>query len=367
MTAHVMWTKPIEAGGLVGGQTSAVAANTYFEGSAYSQRYTNPIIVDGMLIYTQPISYTATTGGSTVAVDIQTGKVIWSRNDVPSLSFAYVYDVEDPNQHGEFPPILFTTNFARAFDAYTGDPMFNVSGVPTGVEAMGPQGEHLRYVLTNLGTTASPNYVLSEWNSSKLWTYTGLSPALVNASNSATWSMTGNVNNAAGTPTNYVNQAFTVDGSVFNSTDPNNRYDWNVSIPWRNTMATAPTVLSVFYNNMMICRSGTVPHTLRHFINRHRSSSVPYNYFAVNLNSSNTAVGVGGILWNYTVQPPTGNVTITYGGADPTVGVFTEGVKETMQWYGYSMLTGQRLGDQSATKGHGTISAVQHTTTSWTK
>ena len=153
-TAHVMWTKPIEAGGVVGGQTFPVAANTYFEGSAYNQRYTNPIIVDGMLIYTQPVSYTGTTAGSTIAVNIQTGKVIWSRNDVPSLSFAYVYDVEDPNQHGVFPPILFTTNFARAFDAYTGDPMFNVTGVPTGTEAMGPQGEHLRYVFTNTTSLA---------------------------------------------------------------------------------------------------------------------------------------------------------------------------------------------------------------------
>ena len=50
----------------------------------------------------------------------------------PALSFGYVYDVDDPNQHGIYPPILFTTNFAQAFDAYTGDPLFNVTAVPTG-------------------------------------------------------------------------------------------------------------------------------------------------------------------------------------------------------------------------------------------
>ena len=179
-----------------------------------------------------------------------------------------------------------------------------------------------------------------------------MSPSLVNASNSATWSMTDNVNNAVGTPGSYVNQAFTVDASVFNSSDPNNRYDWNASIPWRNTMTTAPTVLSVFYNNMMICRSGTYPILSDTSLTGIVSSTTAYNYFAVNLNTSRTDVPVGGILWNTTVQAPSGNVTITYGGADPTVGVFTEGVKETMQWYGYSMATGQRLwgpvGNQSA-------------------
>src|SRR5665647_574804 len=94
---------------------------THFEGSAYNQRFPNPIIINGILYYTNPVSFTGTTAGQTIAVDIRTGKVIWARNDVPALSFGYIYDVEDPNQHGVYPPILFTSNFARAFDAYTGN------------------------------------------------------------------------------------------------------------------------------------------------------------------------------------------------------------------------------------------------------
>jgi hypothetical protein len=92
------------------------------------------------------------------------------------MSFGYIYDHQDPDQHGAFPAILATANFARLFDAETGNQLFNVTGVPaspsnvTGI-AQGPQGEQLRYVFSNVGTSANPNWVLAEWNSSKLWNY----------------------------------------------------------------------------------------------------------------------------------------------------------------------------------------------------
>ena len=146
---------------------------------------------NGYLYYTDTLSMTGNSAGATNCVDLRTGQVIWSRYDVPALSFGYVYDLEDPNQHGVFPPILFTSNWARAFDALTGDPLFNVTNVPTGTTVMGPQGEQLKYVLTNTATTATggsnttnPAYYMAEWNSSKLWQYIYppyLSPTLVNA------------------------------------------------------------------------------------------------------------------------------------------------------------------------------------------
>ena len=88
---------------------------------------------------------------------------------IPALSFGYVYDVDNPNQHGTYPPILFTSNFAQAYDAYTGDPLFNVTGVPTGTQLLGPSGEQLKLILTNLGNATNPIMYLSQWNSSRLW------------------------------------------------------------------------------------------------------------------------------------------------------------------------------------------------------
>jgi hypothetical protein len=49
LTSHVMWTKPLQTGGVVGGNNFAIQGDTYFEGSAYNQRYTNPIIVNGKI------------------------------------------------------------------------------------------------------------------------------------------------------------------------------------------------------------------------------------------------------------------------------------------------------------------------------
>ena len=111
-------------GGVVGGTISTqedLNGNTWFEGSAYNQRYANPIIVAGMLIYNPPVSYTGSNSGPTTCVDLQTGEVLWSRSDVPAISFASIYDVEDPQQHGVYPAILYTSNFGHAYDAYTGE------------------------------------------------------------------------------------------------------------------------------------------------------------------------------------------------------------------------------------------------------
>ena len=118
-TSHVMWTKPLQSGGVVGGGNFAIAAQTYFDGSAYLIRYNNPIILDGMLYYTEPVSFSSTgygfgaagTGyGPTDCVDLQTGQEIWSRTDVPALTMGLVMDVQTQNEHGVCPPVLIATS-----------------------------------------------------------------------------------------------------------------------------------------------------------------------------------------------------------------------------------------------------------------
>jgi hypothetical protein len=360
LTGHVMWTTPIESGGVVGGNNFAIAGDTYFEGSAYNQRFTNPIIIDGMLIFTEPVSFAGSSSGPTVCVNLQTGQQIWSSTTMGQPSFAYIYDVQDPNQHGVYPPMLIATSGTSwlAYDAYTGTYMFTVTNVPSGTTILGPNGEHLILSLVNLAPTTITGYgpygpitaqigpsqwYLQEWNSSKLWEpdYSGssTSPPVVPVTLNGTW--TGG----------YVTAYYY--GMAYQSYVPS-LYDFNVSIPSLNTLAAGGAAVSIdyaFYNNMLIGYVGSMPSSAT--IAFRTISSTPYTYFALNLNQNAT---IGTSLWTNTVTAPTTNVTVLTGPADPTAnggaGVFTESHAETMQWVGYSMSTGKQIwgpvGNQSS-------------------
>ncbi len=375
LTSHVMWTRSLQYGGVVGGNpfvaggsnpNGAVPGAAYFEGTAYQSRFSNPIIISGYLYYTEPVSFTGPNSGPTVCVNMRTGQVLWSRNDVPAPSFGYIYNVWNPDQHGVFPPILFTSNFGQAFDAYTGDPMFNVTGVPSGTAVMGPSGEVLRYVLVNAGTSAHPDWYLAQWNSSKLWLYdinpyTGggsLSPSIINASNGALVStipipVTGTTGYLPGGSRITVpyGSTLTVDANVpMNPTtlgqtgqyaQPITTYDWNISIPWRNTMTSNPSIVGVNYGDVMLCRNGSLPTGFA--ATRNGASQGPYTMFAVNLNASKPGYKVGDVMWMKNYDPPAGNITLTQQAIDFQTRVFTLSYTETMQWVGYSLDTGKLL------------------------
>jgi hypothetical protein len=425
-TAHVMWTKPIESGGVVGGNDYSTQGVGYFEGSAYQQRFTNPIIIDGYLYYTEPASFTGPTSGPTDSVDLRTGQLIWSKSNIPPLSFGYIYNLWDPDQHGVYPPILvaaigggFTGLPAmwELFDAYTGTALFNVTGVPgfgaqagqliagqsavalTNAVVMGPNGEQLRYVFMNAGTSASPSWYLAQWNMSKLWQYDinpytfggSTSPVIINASangaliptlpipilgETATLPSGGSLFVPYGSALTVDASTSIAQGNAISTANPPTKYDWNVSVPWLNTMPLQPvfnaitglttqpmeqgnaqgflaaggtnpvTILAAFTGNMMLCRNGSLPSGFE--ASNTGYPQLPYTYFAVNLNASRGAIGT--ILWMQTYNPPAGNLTISYGGADPTVGVFVESFGETMQWVGFSLTTGQQIWGPTASQ-----------------
>ena len=106
-SAHIMWTKPLEYGGIVGGNDTAVLGEGFFNGISYQTRFANPIIIQGTLFYVEPWG-NAGTGGAYVAVDLQTGQEQWRINTTATginftPSFGYLYSLENPNQHGVLP------------------------------------------------------------------------------------------------------------------------------------------------------------------------------------------------------------------------------------------------------------------------
>jgi hypothetical protein len=355
LTAHIMWTRPYQSGGVVGGNLfDDYLGNTWFEGSAYNQRFTNPIIVNGRLYYTETYSFVVSffgASGPMKCVDLHTGELIWSRDDVPALSFAYIYDVEDPNQHGVFPAILFTSNFGQAFDADTGNKMFDVRNVPSDSSGFarnrGPKGEQIRYVLSpaNQGNTEDPDWRLMEWNSTNLWSWSGLSPSV----RTQTVTTTTNV-----TTTTYVNgslvitQTPTTSSSTYVDASASSMYDWNVPVQWLNDMpqtlsrgslVNPVTVIQTLFGDVMLCRNGTLPSSGSPFMGTYGYND--YDYFLVNLNASKGTVG--DVIWRKTYHPAPNNVTVLDVGVDPVNRVFMQNWRETIQFVGYDLDSGDEI------------------------
>jgi hypothetical protein len=321
MTSHIMWTKPMQSGGVVGGNNYDIPGQTFFDGSAYLIRYNNPIILDGMLFYTEPISF-SNTGyrqnpgagyGPTTCVDLRTGEEIWSRTDVPALSMGLIMNVQTQNEHGVCPPVLIAIvgNTWLGYDAYTGNWLFNITNVPTFTSgrSMGPDGQYLNYVLSNAGNATNPDWRLGEWNCTKVFL----------PGTSAAPSMTG-----------------VKDGSV--STGTNTLYDWNVSIPWLNTPETKPvTIVAAKYGDGILCYTGTLPSNGENLAFG-TISTTPYTYFFINLDSTKGAIG--SVSWSKTYDPPANNYTVVQGGVDWESRVFVQSYKEATKWVAFDLDTG---------------------------
>ncbi len=388
LTSHIMWTRPLQFGGAVGGNqfqpggsdpNSDAYGVAYFEGSSYAPRFYYPIIIQGILFYTETASFTGSpimggsTTGPTVAIDLRTGKQLWSNQFIPQLSFGYIYNLWDPDQHGVYPAVLvaIVSGQWNLYDAATGLSLFNVTAVPGGTTVMGPSGEHLKYNLVNTGTAANPAYYLSEWNSSKLWLYdinpyTGggsLSPSIINASNGAliqqlplpVTGTTGTLPTGFSTPAPYgstliVNASIPITNETLGLTGKYAQaittYDYNISMPWANTLSPAPTIVAVNYGDMMLCRSGSLPTGFA--ATGTGTQQGPYTYLGVNLNASKGQIG--NVMWTKTYTPPAGNVSVVSEPVDFKSRVFTFSYQETMQWVGYNLDTGEKIWGPTASQ-----------------
>ena len=413
LTSHVMWTLPTQNGGVVGGNMFSGAQGVgYFEGSSYVPRFQDPIIINGNLYFTEVASMTGTLSvstsatGPTVCINLRTGQQLWSKMNIPKLSFGYIYNLWDPDQHGTFPPIIVASVGGgltgipatwELFDAYTGDPLFNVTNVPAqvlgsviggeGNLAAGPSGEQLRYVLANDGTAAHPQWYLAQWNMSKLWQYdinpytgTGsLNPSVINSTNGVLISElpipltgeTGTLPNGASVFIPY-GSTITVNANVAISPTTvgfsgavggtagygTATYDWNISAPWLNNMPLQPTynvntgqivaatpgsnpvtIVATDPGDMMLCRNGSLPTGFATTSTGY--PQLPFTIFAVNLNSSIGAIG--SILWTQNYNPPAGNLTVQQGPVDWQTRTFVLAYEETAQWVGYSLTNGNQI------------------------
>ena len=242
---HILWTRPTEDNGIVGGTTGirdeGQTGNAFNAGSQYQPRWNNQVIMHGRLYYT-PNVLTGGTSSLLDCVDLRTGELLWERNTANledgsgydslttstyQFSFGYYYSQDDPNEHGiQNPGWLFSNNYATGYQPERGFRWLNITGVPSGFELNAqPTGENIRYVLQNIGTSSNPNYVLSQWNSSKVI-------PMISASSNPT--------------SNQINASTT------------NRYDF-YQIPTNIKFSTSPTVRAGVIGDFIWGSNGTWP------------------------------------------------------------------------------------------------------------
>ena len=115
-TAHIMWTKPIAFGGLIGGEFGGSDTSNYYSTRQYERMF-QPIIINGILYYEMyPESSLNPTGWA--AVNLKTGQTIWTKDStnlgggspaqtaltstglVTTLRCGQLLDYVTPNQYG---------------------------------------------------------------------------------------------------------------------------------------------------------------------------------------------------------------------------------------------------------------------------
>lgn len=178
-TAHILWNMPIgdTNGGLMGG---ASGEHGYGIGDAYEGKFSSSVIIGGVLYYNKMGSpmYSTVPTQEVVAVDLHTGEILWSRNLGNAnyrISFGQNLYWDCLNYRGGFSYLWVsystgvypdTHSNLAAFETETGNWVLNYTDVPSGTNYWGPNGEFLRYSITNIGNATNPNWRLLRWNSS---------------------------------------------------------------------------------------------------------------------------------------------------------------------------------------------------------
>ncbi len=305
-SAHVMWTRPLQDGGVVGGTYPAI---TFYQGDSYEMRFGNPMIISGRLYYPLPLG-SAQTGGGYICVDLRTGQQIWWQNWTTALpAFGQIYDYETINQHGVLPAgILWRSSGTTmmAYDSLTGNWLYNLTACPSGNNYYSVAGDITRYVFNSNAKW------LALWNNSAHNVGLEISTDELGgvSANALQWRPNGKVVNMS------------------------NAYTWNVTLP--STIPSGSSINYIIPEDLLLCNTPTQ--------SLGTSGLVPFNtnaytVFAISLKPATR----GQLLWKQTYTPPPNNITRQIGPIDETNRVFTTIDKETAQWSGFSLDTGNLM------------------------
>jgi hypothetical protein len=328
-TAHILWTKPIATGGLVGG---ALGDQSFESGDAYEGKFGDwdgsawgggsSVIINGVLYYNR-----LTTGSfmmppfveemwkqqGIVAVDLRTGEELWFKNNT-RLTFGQTFYWDSYNYHGTFAYLWEVTqnfnfmtgamdNTWNAYDAFTGEWAYSMTNVPSsgsqngpGGRIYGPKGEIYIYDINQAAGW------IALWNSSKVVT------------NEGSWGSSANLQKTF---------------------DARNGYMWNKTIP-KNLPGSAN---AVFFEDIIV-GSNAAGFTFM--------GSDPVTLWAISLKPGQE----GTMLYNKNWTRPKADLTLEFMAASSEDRVFTLWAKEDRTHYGFNLDTGEKIWGPTPTQNY---------------
>ena len=85
-SAHILWTKPLVFGGLIGGEFGGGSYSNFYSGKSYQSMFSPPTILGGVLYYNSPIAPYE----GFYAVDLRTGQTLWFSNATSRIFHCHI-------------------------------------------------------------------------------------------------------------------------------------------------------------------------------------------------------------------------------------------------------------------------------------
>jgi outer membrane protein assembly factor BamB len=299
-TAHIVWTKPLAFGGIMGGTFGGGGTSSYYDGMNYEPKFDPPVIINGVLYYNTPSPPIY----GFFAVDLRTGEELWWQNSTgqltmsafgttqayPGISFGQVYNYISPNQFGGIPYLWYARGSTwKMYDAFTGNWILNVANASAGTVIMSPMGDMLVYILNG------NNNWLAMWNSSKV---EGMMPITTQANGEWMW-----------------------------RPPPGATLDWRTGIQWNVTVpdVAGAQAIARATNDIILATTGNM--------------LIPSSGWQMEIGYD---AKTGEQLWVQNRTTIQGATSFSLMGPIRD-GVYTEFTKETMTWSGYDAYTGEQL------------------------
>ena len=289
-SAHVVWTKPLAFGGIVGGE---FVTNDYFTGKPYQAKFNPAIIMNGVLYYDTPDP--PRYGFS--AVDIRTGESLWYKNYTQKIAIGQLWNLETGNQKGLYAFLWSFGSTWSLFDAFTGNWIMDFANA-TGGGGFGPAAtmntmfdENGNLIAYYLNSAQSSLYL---WNSSVCFKNNGLLP--------------------------------TTGGGMAQFAPNSGTYDWRKGIQWNVTTPIVPG------QSIVALGSGVVLASTWGGMAVSPGWEVHVGYDAL----------TGTALWVENRTLPVG--ALSFGSNLQMMnGVYCEYVRDEMSLYGYNAITGKQI------------------------